>query len=73
MASCIAQEFIITHKPSYVTVQEQKKPLAASDVPEVITNTLGLSQAKVNDLNICPLAVISILRILKNIQLLDFF
>ncbi|XP_048745109.2 renin receptor-like [Ostrea edulis] len=40
-ASC-GQELVVTHAPHYVTFQEQREPLATSDVPNVITHTLGI-------------------------------
>nr|XP_034329013.1 renin receptor isoform X3 [Crassostrea gigas] len=39
---CHAQELVVTHAPSYVTFQEQRKALPTSDVPNVITHTLGI-------------------------------
>lgn len=48
VAACLGQQLVLTHAPSYVKVQQQKEPLAVSDVPEVISNTLGLSDAKVS-------------------------
>ncbi|KAK7090440.1 renin receptor-like [Littorina saxatilis] len=44
-AGSLAQQLILTHAPSYVTIQEQSKPLSASDVPDVISHTLGLSDS----------------------------
>ncbi|PVD18381.1 hypothetical protein C0Q70_20930 [Pomacea canaliculata] len=44
VASSLAQKLILTHAPSYVTVQQQQsKPLSASEIPSVISNTLGIS------------------------------
>ncbi|XP_061189496.1 renin receptor-like [Saccostrea echinata] len=39
---CCGQELVVTHAPSYVTFQEQKEPLSTSNVPNVITHTLGV-------------------------------
>ncbi|XP_034329013.2 renin receptor isoform X3 [Magallana gigas] len=39
---CHAQELVVTHAPSYVTFQKQRKALPTSDVPNVITHTLGI-------------------------------
>ncbi|XP_076454294.1 renin receptor-like [Babylonia areolata] len=44
-AVCPGQKLMLTHAPSYVSIQEQSKPLSASDVPDVITDTLGLSES----------------------------
>jgi len=43
----LAQQLILTHAPSYVSIQQQSKPLSASDVPNVISNPLGLSDSQV--------------------------
>ncbi|KAJ8310234.1 hypothetical protein KUTeg_012099 [Tegillarca granosa] len=40
------QELVVTHAPSYVTFQEQKQTLQTSDVPHVITHTLGIPSNK---------------------------
>ncbi|KAK7467767.1 hypothetical protein BaRGS_00037004 [Batillaria attramentaria] len=43
LASCFGQQLILTHAPASVTIQQQhNEKLAASDVPRLITNTLGL-------------------------------
>lgn len=48
VASSLAQKLILTHAPSYVTVQQQQsKPLSASEIPSVISNTLGISGSQV--------------------------
>jgi len=46
VSSALGQQLIVTHAPKYVTIQQQAKPLSASDVPDVITNTLGLSDTE---------------------------
>ena len=48
MAGSTAQKLILTHAPAYVTVQQQSSPLSASDVPAVISDTLGLSESSVS-------------------------
>lgn len=42
------QELVVTHAPSYVKFQEQKQTLQTSDVPHVITHTLGIPTNKVS-------------------------
>ncbi|XP_045199506.2 renin receptor-like [Mercenaria mercenaria] len=37
-----SQKLIVTHAPRYVEFQEQKEPLQTSEVPKVISHTLGL-------------------------------
>ncbi|KAK3586550.1 hypothetical protein CHS0354_022682 [Potamilus streckersoni] len=36
-------KLIVTHAPSYVSFQEQARPLETGDVPKVISHTLGIS------------------------------
>ncbi|KAL8616230.1 hypothetical protein ACOMHN_058347 [Nucella lapillus] len=44
-ASCVGQKLMVTHAPSYVSLHQQTKPLSASDMPNVIADTLGLSDS----------------------------
>nr|XP_022341377.1 renin receptor-like [Crassostrea virginica] len=46
IGACYGQELVVTHAPSYVSFQEQKEALPTSDVPSVITNTLGVQSDK---------------------------
>jgi len=41
-ASVLCQELVVTHAPKYVKFQDQKDKLPASDVPKVISHTLGV-------------------------------
>ncbi|KAL3848496.1 hypothetical protein ACJMK2_019354 [Sinanodonta woodiana] len=44
-------KLIVTHAPSYVSFQEQTKPLETGDVPKVISHTLGISSQSGLDWN----------------------
>ncbi|OWF49195.1 renin receptor-like isoform X2 [Mizuhopecten yessoensis] len=43
-----SQELVVTHAPKYVHFQEQSEKLQASDVPKVISHTLGLPAEEVS-------------------------
>ncbi|XP_033759893.1 renin receptor-like [Pecten maximus] len=48
IAGVVSQELIVTHAPKYVHFQEQSEKLQTSDVPKVISHTLGVPAEEVS-------------------------
>ncbi|XP_060082576.1 renin receptor-like [Ylistrum balloti] len=48
LAGVVSQDLIVTHAPKYVHFQEQTEKLQTSDVPKVISHTLGVPAEEVS-------------------------
>lgn len=48
IAHAVSQELVVTHAPKYVHFQEQSEQLQTSDVPRVISHTLGVPAQEVS-------------------------